>query len=458
MKNQYFNKKTKINASADFVFNWHSRQGCLERLIPPWDNIKVMHREGGINIGAKAILKIQKWGVPVTWNAKHTEYIQNKLFQDIQLSGPFSKWIHTHKFIPEAYNSCLLEDSIEYSLPFYPIGKILLGNFIKKDLEKTFEYRHRITNLDTAYHFSKGDLKPMNIMISGASGLIGTTLIPFLTTSGNNVIKLVRKQPSSQNEALWNPSAGELDTKSLPQIDAVIHLAGENIGEGRWTEEKKKIIIDSRVKGTELIAKTIANMNPLPKVLVCASAIGYYGDRGNDLLTENDSSGNNFVSKVCAEWEKAAILAIEKGIRVVFLRIGIVLSPKGGALKKLLLPFKLGVGGKISSGNQYMSWIGIDDVIRIIHTALTNDSLNGPINVVAPNPVTNYEFTKTLGKVLRRPTLFPIPAFAIKTIFGQMGEELLLSSTKVAPAKLNEIEHPFIHVHLEDALRHLLGM
>lgn len=238
--------------------------------------------------------------------------------------------------------------------------------------------------------------------------------------------------------------------------DAVVHLAGENIARARWSERQKALIRDSRVKGTRLLCDLLARYSPPPKALVCASAVGYYGDRADEILKEESAPGSGFLADVCREWEAATQPAVERGIRVVNLRIGIVLSPMGGALAKMLTPFKLGVGGTIGSGRQYMSWIALDDVVGAIHFALTNESLHGPVNAVAPNPVTNREFTHTLGRVLSRPTLFPMPAFAARLVLGEMADALLLASARVEPAQLLASGFTFRHPDLEAALRALL--
>jgi hypothetical protein len=239
-------------------------------------------------------------------------------------------------------------------------------------------------------------------------------------------------------------------------MDAVVHLAGEPIP-GRWTPKKKALILESRFKGTRLIAEAISHLSKPPRVFVCASAIGYYGDRGNEILREESPSGNGFLAQVCREWEAATEPAARKGVRVVNLRIGIVLGAGGGALAQMLTPFKMGVGGRIGSGNQYMSWIALDDLVGIVHHVLTTEGLRGPVNAVAPNPVTNAEFTRTLGKVLSRPTIFPLPAFVVKLAFGEMGEEALLGSQRVEPARLQATGYKFRSPDLEATLRRAAG-
>ena len=296
----------------------------------------------------------------------------------------------------------------------------------------------------------------MKILVTGSTGLVGSALVPKLKASGHEVIRAVRRPTEKPGEVFWNPESGDVDPARLSGIDAAISLAGENIF-GRWTEEKKTRIRDSRVVGTRLLADTMAQMEPKPRLLVIASAIGFYGDRGAETLNEDSTAGNGFLVDVCRDNEAATASAADSGIRVVKLRIGVVLSAKGGALEKMLTPFKLGVGGKIAGGDQYMSWIALDDVVGIVEYALANESLSGPINLVAPNAVTNLEFTKTLGKVLSRPTIFPVPALGLELMFGkEMAEETLLASTRVEPKRLIESGYSFKYPTLDGALRHVL--
>lgn len=298
----------------------------------------------------------------------------------------------------------------------------------------------------------------MNILITGSTGLIGTALIKFLAEHGHHVTRLVRSpRPMREPTVQWNPATGSLNPNELEGFDAVVHLAGESIAGGRWTAAKKARIVDSRVKGTRLLSETLAKLSQPPKVLVCASAIGYYGNRGDEMLREESGSGSGFLPEVCRAWEGAAAPAEKKGIRTVKLRAGIVLSTAGGALAKLLLPFKMGVGGIVGNGKQYWSWISFDDLLGAYHHALITESLHGPANAVAPAPVTNHEFTKTLGRVLSRPTIFPLPALAARLMLGEMADELLLASARIEPARLLASGYKFKHGNLEHALREALG-
>ncbi|OGR85058.1 MAG: TIGR01777 family protein [Elusimicrobia bacterium RIFCSPLOWO2_01_FULL_54_10] len=284
----------------------------------------------------------------------------------------------------------------------------------------------------------------MKILVSGSTGFVGRALVAALEKSGHQVFPLKR-------------SAFEtgLNAVILEGIDAVVHLAGESIT-GRWTADKKEKILKSRVEGTQRLAEILSGLSRPPKVFICASAIGYYGDRGEEILKEESSPGNLFLSQVCKEWEAACQPAAQKGIRSVNLRIGMILGRDGGALAKMLLPFKLGAGGIIGSGKQWMSWITLDDVIGVILHALKTETLSGPVNAGSPNPIINFGFTKTLGKALHRPTIFPMPAFAARLVFGQMADELLLASTRVEPAKLKASGYSFKYPSLEAASKNLL--
>ena len=297
----------------------------------------------------------------------------------------------------------------------------------------------------------------MKILIGGSHGLVGTALIRSLESEGHEVFRLVRYGPHSDAEIEWSPDRYSIALALIEGFDAVVNLAGESIAAGRWTEEKKRRIRESRVKGTKLLGDVLANLTKPPRTFICASAIGYYGNRGDELLTETSAPGDDFLAEVCVEWEKATALATEKGIRVVNARFGVILDAKGGALAKMLPPFRMGVGGRVGSGKQWMSWIALDDVVGALKFALVNETLSGPVNFVAPNPVTNAEFTKTLGKVLSRPTLFPIPAFGVRVMFGEMADALLLSSQNVEPACLKAARFQFHYSNLENALRNVLS-
>lgn len=296
----------------------------------------------------------------------------------------------------------------------------------------------------------------MKIAISGASGLIGSELISFLSRDKHEVLRLVRKRQTGPGEICWDPLNGQLDKNALEGVDAVVHLAGENIASGRWTSAKKRRIRESRIWGTLLLAQSLSHLFEPPKVLVSVSAIGFYGNRGEEAINEDSSPGTGFLPDLCREWEDATATAAMRGIRIVIPRIGMVLSASGGALPLMLRVFRMGLGGRIGSGAQYMSWVAIEDLVGIIHHAITCESLQGPVNAVSPNPVTNQAFTKVLARILARPSIFPLPAFAARIALGEMADEALLAGAKVNPAKLIKSKYKFQFPDLENALRHIL--
>ena len=294
----------------------------------------------------------------------------------------------------------------------------------------------------------------MDVAVTGSHGFIGSALLPALTRAGHRPVRLVRRRPAGDDELGWDPAAGTIDAAGLDGIGGVIHLAGAGIGDERWTDARKRLILESRTKGTSLLARTIAGLTRPPSVLVSASAIGYYGNRGDEPLDEQSSPGDDFVAGVCVQWEAATTPVADAGIRVARVRSGIVLGREGGVLARMLLPFRLGLGGRIASGRQYMSWISIDDEVGAIVHALTQDRVAGPVNLTGPAPVTNAEFTKTLGRVVRRPTMIPTPLLPLRARYGsELVQHLLVEGQRVVPKQLEESDYRFAHPTLEEALR-----
>lgn len=297
----------------------------------------------------------------------------------------------------------------------------------------------------------------MKILVTGSSGFVGSILHARLRSRGERVIRLVRHPPGlNQDQILWDPESGRMDPAVLQGVNAAVHLAGDPIAKGRWTAAKKRRIRDSRVLGTRLLAETLARLTPPPQVLVCASAVGFYGDRGEEILTEEAGPGTGFLAETAQEWERACRAASDAGIRVVNLRFGIILDPSGGALKMMLPPFRMGLGGPLGDGRQWMSWVSREDVLGIILHALTAHALQGPVNAVSPNPATNREFSRSLGRALRRPALFPVPALAVRLLFGEMADEALLASARAIPRKLQQSGYSFQHPDLQPALVQML--
>ncbi|MBF0103563.1 MAG: TIGR01777 family protein [Desulfobacterales bacterium] len=453
MSNSLFVKQVSIPAPLSQVFDWHCREGALLRLTPPWEHIQVL-KQSGIQNGAETEFRIWTAGLPIRWKALHQNYIHNQVFEDIQLKGPFAHWHHQHLFKSEKENVCSLEDRIQYKLKGGFWGNLAGNAFIQQKLDHMFRYRHHVLHTD----FSRKHqlFHPLKLIISGSRGQIGSFIIPYLNTQGHTIKCLVRNMSiQSENELYWTSSSEKL-ADAFQDTDVVIHLAGEPIGEGRWNAEKKKRIVDSRVQGTHGIAKALALMNKPPKTFISASAIGYYGNRANDWLEEKEASGSDFISYVCSEWEKAARPAIEKGIRVIFLRIGIVLTPKGGALGRLLLPYKAGLGNIIGNGDQYISWLSMNELPYILDHLIFTENIDGPVNLVSPNPVQQKEFANILAQSLGRTVHFTMSDRIILRMFGQMGKEILLSSTRVYPKKLLESGYVFSYPILNQALSYLV--
>jgi uncharacterized protein (TIGR01777 family) len=296
----------------------------------------------------------------------------------------------------------------------------------------------------------------MKIAIAGASGLVGSVLVPVLEKDGNAVVRLVRSTPKA-GEIEWHPNQDSIEPAKLEGFDVIVNLAGENIAAGRWTDDQKRKIRESRVNGTHLMSEAIAKLSRPPSAFICASATGIYGDRDDELLDEQSESGSGFLAGVCREWEMATEPASKAGVRVVNLRFGPIMSREGGMLAKLLTPFKMGLGGKVGSGRQFISWVSIDDAVNAMKLAIDNQSIRGPLNIVSPHPVTNEEFTKVLGHVLNRPTALAIPAFAARLTFGEMADEMLLTSQRVMPKRLVAAGYQFQYPELEGALRRYVG-
>jgi uncharacterized protein (TIGR01777 family) len=448
-----FEKISTLPFSRDEVFAWHKQPGALARFTPPWQKLKLVRKIGGLESGSEVEFQMKLGPVWKTWLARHTDYQEGRLFRDIQVKGPFGSWDHQHIF-EDASAGCRYVDRIHYNAP---LSMNFLSGSIEKELNRAFSYRHQTLLNDLRAAQLAALPHQQRILISGASGLVGQALTAFLTTGGHRVFSLTRRQPSSPSEILWDPEKKFEDVHNLEGFDAVIHLAGENISGSRWTNEVKKRLYSSRIDSTKNLVEALSRTQTRPKTFICASAVGFYGDRADEILTEDSAPGENFLATICKDWEQEARRAEDLNIRSVQMRIGVVLTPAGGALEKMLPPFRVGLGGSLGSGSQYMSWISIDDLIYSIAFALGKTTLSGPVNAVSPEACQFKAFAQALARSLHRPVGPSVPAFALKALAGELAEQLLLASIRVRPQKLLKAGFTFSQPDLDHALTHLLG-
>ncbi len=455
MLTQFVNR-SKMPGGADSAFLWHTRPGALQRLTPPWESVQILSSDNEIRDGSVVSLRTRIGPLAVDWQVRHQDLRPGKQFRDVQIHGPFAHWSHLHRFMAEGPDAFQMEDVIDYAPPGGPLGRRVFGPMINARLERLFRYRHTILAHDLAVH-RRYPGPPLRILVTGARGLIGSALIPFLSAAGHSVVSLARTEAGgTSSPPFWNPEANQIDLRSVGDLDAVIHLAGESIAQ-RWSAKTKRKIRASRIGGTRLLCDALRQLSKPPRTLLCASALGYYGDCGDTPVDERQGPGHGFLAEVARDWEAATAPALEAGMRVVHLRSGVVLSGRNGALARLLPAFQCGAGGPVGGGRMYWSWICLEDLLAAIHHTLTRDSIRGPVNVASPNPVTNREFSQVLGHVLHRPAILPLPRIAVKAILGEMGQTVLLTSCRAQPGQLMASGFDFCFGNLETALRHVLG-
>ncbi len=440
--------RSPVAVSPAAALSWCRRPAALRRLTPPSGWIELLRESTGdrpvfhVRAGAlRGRLAIER-----SWADRPPRLVER------QIEGPFSRWEQVTTAEPRGAGGATLVDEVHVAC------RLASERCIERRLEEQYDWRHRVAAGDLARHARFADRASLVIAVSGASGLVGSSLADFLEAGGQRVLRLTRGAAPGPGAVRWDPAAGVIDAEALAGVDAVVHLAGESVAGGRWTRARKEAIRGSRLEGTRLLAETLARLERPPAVLVQASAIGYYGDRGEEPLDESSAAGSGFLAETCREWEAASLAAEQAGVRVVRLRIGVVLAARGGALAKMLLPFRLGLGGRLGSGKQLMSWIALDDLVGIVQHAIFDPSLSGAVNATAPTAARNVEFTRVLGAVLRRPAALPVPAFALRLLFGEMGRELLLAGALVRPARLERAGFRFLHADLESALRFELGL
>ncbi len=462
-----YTSRLPVPVSAAELFRWHERPGAFERLAPPWQPVSLA-RHDGIRDGDTAVIRLGG-RVGLDWVAEHRGYDDGCLtgdgacqFEDVQRSGPFSAWHHVHRMLP-AGDGAVLEDDVTFELPLAPVSTVG-APLAKGQLERMFAYRHRVTHEDLRRHADAG-AAPMTVAITGASGTIGRTLAAFLQGGGHTVVRMVRSRPEvgsrgPQDRAVyWNVERGEIDLAGLADAapDAVVHLAGEPVTSLDGSTEARRRIWESRTQGTQLLARALAALPAPPRVLVSASASGYYGDRGDRRLTEASAPGSTFLAEVCQAWEASTAEAEAAGIRTVHARIGLVTTPAGGPLQKLAPVTALGLGGWPGDGSAYWSWISLDDVVYALHHLLLDEAVEGAVNLSAPEPVQTKDFVRTLASVQRRPAVLRVPERLVRLAGGELAEELALNSARMIPQRLLDGGFRFATPDLGVALGHVLG-
>ena len=454
-----FEHETHLENTIEEAFEWHERKGAFRRLMPPWELAEEVRADDNLKEGSQRIFKFPMGPVKMSWVAQHTAYNPPHSFEDIMLKGPFKSWHHTHSFEVTSDGNVMIHDKVNYKLPLGFLGNFVAGRMIKKRLSRMFTAREIRLERDLKRHAEFSHLAKKKILVAGSSGLIGRQLVAFLDTGGHDVWRLVRRKPKAREKEIeWYPAQQKVNPVELEGFDTVIHLGGAGIGDKRWSKKRMKLIEESRTTSTKFLSETIANLTSKPASFIVSSAVGWYGERGDEELNENSEPGQGFLPTICAKWEASCQAARDSGIRTVNLRTGVVLDATGGALGKMLLPAKLGAGGPIGRGKQWYSWISMDDQIYATHYLVMNDECEGAYNLTAPNPVQQKKFAKILGKVLRRPAFIPTPPFGIWILFGKMGVALTTESTKVLPKKLLDAGYQFEHDELEPALRDCLGI
>ena len=439
-----YRSTVQLAQSPETIFAWLERPGALTRMTPPWERARVVAQTGTIHDGDRVSIKLAR--PPVTLTMVHEQFEAGRRFVDRMESGPFRAWQHAH----EVSATGVLSDVIDYELPFAFAAK----RIVEGRLRRMFAYRDVVVQNDLAAHARFPT--PLRVAVTGASGTIGRQWCAFLTTGGHRVVRLVRREARGPDEVAWDPERETIDAAGLEGLDAVVHLAGENVG-GRWTAARKHKILDSRTRSTALLSRALAGLRARPQVLLSASGTGYYGAAASTPCDETAPPGDDFLAEVARAWEAATQPAEAAGIRVVHARIGAVLTPEGGALEKMLPAYELGVGGRIGAGHQPFAWIGIDDLLYAMHRMLCDASLAGAVNVVSPARVDNATFARTLAHVLQRPGVMRIPGVVIKALFGELGEVVLLGGQAAVPARLERAGFQYALPALEATLRHVLG-
>ncbi len=461
MASTSFSYESKIPADASEVFSYFVRDISILRLTPPWETLKIRNITKDMESGSNVGLRIGLGCFKTNWQVHRAEFSKNRTLVNRQTRGPFHIWKHTQSFRSLGDDTSSLRDLVQFSLPFGKLSNNRLGiHLARKRLERLFNYRHSITQNDMRHCTQLKDYPKTRVAITGGNGLIGSELAVFLMAQGHDVTILSRSGKSriwGVPAEQWDPRSRAADWKKLEGIDGWIHLAGENLASGRWTSKKRKSLRSSRVEGTRFLVEGFKKMSTPPKVFIGASGVGYYGDGAEAEITETGSKGSGFLADLCEDWEEASMEMEAMGMRRVILRIGMVLTPKGGALAKLLPVYRAGLGGRLGEGTQYWSWIAMDDLLRVFHTALSNPHFRGIYNAVSPAPLQNREFSSTLARKVNRPGFCSAPKGVLSFLLGGMAKETLFASQRVKPQRLIESGFRFDFPALDLTLSHLFG-
>lgn len=451
--------KTVLNFSHEAVSKWFFQPGAFARLVPPFQNIEVDPSMEPVREGSLNTFKVKDKGFSIEWKARHSEVKERSSFIDTQEEGPFSKWVHLHQILPDPENSArtVLLDEVQWEGPFLTMATFFSKGFVNGLLTQNFRFREVRLNNDLLRHEKFKDQPRLKIGITGSTGVIGTALSAFLLTGGHDVYRFVRRKATHPNEIFWDPQSGQIESDKVQPLDVVIHLAGENLAKQRWTEDFKRKVLESRTQGTALISKTLDGFKDRKRKLISASAIGYYGDTGSSLVDESSASGSGFLAHICKNWESSLEQVSSEYLKVHVVRIGVVLTQRGGALKELSLPTKMGVAGPMGTGEQYMSWISLDDAIYSLYEIIMGNFSTRVFNLVSENPLPQAKLIGALAKKLKRPAIMKMPKIAVKVLLGEMGEEVLLQGQRVEPRSLIKLGYKFTHPNIEDVLNFEFG-
>ncbi len=457
-----FQTTSRCEVSADELGAWHFRSGALLRLTPPWMRVHIEREAIPLENGACTDVTLRCGLYARRWSSRHSEVVYPREFTDTLERGPFASWRHTHRFLPTDDGASTLEDTIRFDPKGGAVARVLLEPLMQRTFRRIFAFRHARVHEDLRRHSelnARFGERSLRIGVTGAHGCVGTQLCAFLSTAGHSVVRFVRSAPSRADERQWDPTNVEsgVDVESIADLDVIIHLAGASIAAGRWNPARKKQILESRTQGTMAMSRAIAKAPRKPEAFLCASAIGFYGHRGDEWVSEQSARGEGFLADVASAWEDATRSASNAGVRTAHMRFGVILTASGGALAQMTPAFRAGLGGRVGAGTQGLSWISLDDAIAAVLFIARNESIRGPVNCVAPSALTQRGFASVLGRVLARPSIVPLPAVVVRALLGELGQALLLEGAFVRPTVLEREGFRFAHPSLEDALRFELG-